>query len=72
MTAERLPEVLALGTEEKELLAEESLSQVLLEKDKDPALSALLRERLAEHEANPEVGVRWEELRDRLLKKRDA
>lgn len=72
MILERLPEVLALGTEEKELLAEKLLSQVLLEKDKDPALSALLRERLAEHESDPEAGVRWEELRDRLLKKRDA
>ncbi len=72
MIVERIPEVLALGTEEKELLAEELLSQVLLEKDKDPALSALLRERLAEHESAPESGVRWEELRERLLRKRNA
>ena len=66
MIVERIPEVLVLGTEEKVLLAEELLSQVLLEKDKDPVLSALLRERLAEHESDSESGVRWEELRERL------
>ncbi len=70
MIVERLPEVLALPTEQKEILAEELLSQVLLEKDKDPALMTLLRERLEEHAANPDAGVRWEELRDRLLKRR--
>jgi putative addiction module component (TIGR02574 family) len=66
---ERLPEVLALSTEQKELLAEELLNQVVLEKENDPALLALLRQRLAEHEAQPESGIRWEELRDRLLKR---
>jgi hypothetical protein len=68
MIVERLPEVLALDTNEKELLAEELLNQVVLERDKDPALLALLRERLAEHTATPDSGVRWEELRDRLLR----
>lgn len=72
MIVERLPEVLALPTEQKELLAEELLNQVVLEKDKDPALLEMLRQRLAEHEASPESGVRWEELRDRLLSRRDA
>ena len=67
MIVERLPEVLALPTEQKEMLAEELLGQVLLEKEKDPALLELLRRRLAEHAAAPEAGVRWEELRDRLL-----
>ena len=67
MIVERLPEVLALPTEQKEMLAEELLGQVLLEKDKDPALLELLRRRLADHAAEPESGVRWEELRDRLL-----
>jgi hypothetical protein len=70
MIVERLPEVLALRTEEKELLAEELLNQVVLEKEKDPALIELLRQRLAEHEAAPESGLRWEELRDRLLTQR--
>jgi hypothetical protein len=69
---ERLPEVLALPTEEKEILAEELLNQVVLEQDKDPALVDLLRHRLSEHKAYPESGVRWEELRDRLLKRRHA
>ena len=70
MIVERLPDVLALPTEQKQLWAEELLNQVVLEKEKDPALMELLRRRLGEHEAEPESGVRWEELRDRLLKRR--
>jgi putative addiction module component (TIGR02574 family) len=69
---ERLPEVLALPTEEKEILAEELLNQVVLEQDKDPALIELLRRRLNEHKADPKSGVRWEELRARLLNGRHA
>jgi hypothetical protein len=69
---ERLPEVLSLPTEEKEILAEELLNQVVLERDKDPALVDLLRRRLSEHNAQPEGGVAWQELRDRLLKQRHA
>jgi putative addiction module component (TIGR02574 family) len=69
---ETLPEVLALPTEQKELLAEELLNQVVLEKDKDPALVGLLRKRLADHDADPQSGTPWEELRDRLLKRRDG
>lgn len=72
MIVERLPEVLALPTEQKEILAEELLNQVVLEQDKDPALIELLQRRLNEHKALPESGVRWEELRDRLLKRSDA
>lgn len=72
MILERLPEVLALPTEQKELLAEELLRQVVLEKDKDPALLDLLRRRLAEHAAEPQAGVRREELRDRLLARHDG
>jgi putative addiction module component (TIGR02574 family) len=72
MIVERLPEVLALPTEQKEILAEELLNQVVLEQDKDPALTELLRRRLAEHNSAPETGVLWEELRDRLLKRRNA
>ena len=69
MIVEQLPEVLALPTEQKEMLAEELLNQVVLEKGKDAALLELLRERLAEHAAEPESGVGWEALRDRLLKR---
>ena len=72
MIVERLPEVLALPTEQKEILAEELLNQVVLEQDKDPALVELLRRRLSEHRANPDSGIRWEDLRDRLLKRSDA
>ncbi len=72
MIVERLPEVLALPTEEKEILAEELLNQVVLEQDKDPALVELLRRRLDEHNAHPEGGLRWEELRARLLSRRHA
>jgi hypothetical protein len=69
MIVERLPDVLALPTNDKELLAEELLNLVVLERDKDPALLSLLRERLADHAAAPETGMRWEELRDRLLRR---
>ena len=72
MIVERIPEVLALPTEEKQLLAEELLNQVVLEKERDPKLIELLRERLAEHDSNPTEGTCWEALRDRLLKRRDA
>ena len=72
MIVERLPDVMALPTEQKQLLAEELLNQVVLEKEKDPALLDLLRKRLSQHEAEPESGVRWEELRDRLLKRRNG
>ena len=72
MIVERLPDVLALPTEQKQLLAEELLNQVVLEKEKDPALLELLRQRLSEHQLAPGEGVRWEDLRDRLQKKRDA
>jgi putative addiction module component (TIGR02574 family) len=65
----RFPDVLALSTEDETVLAEELLQQINLESDNDPALRELLRERLAEHETNPDGGVPWEELRDRLLKK---
>ena len=69
MILDRFPDVLALSTEDKALLAEELLQQINLESDNDPALQELLRERLAEHEANPDAVAPWEELRDRLLKK---
>ena len=69
MIVERLPDVLALSTEEKEILAEELLNQVVLEQDKDPVLLDLLRRRLDDHAADPASGVRWETLRDRLLKR---
>lgn len=72
MIVETLPDVLALPTEQKEILAEELLNQVVLEKDRDPSLVELLRRRLAAHRADPTSGTPWEELRDRLLKRRDA
>ncbi len=72
MIVERLPEVLALSTEEKEILAEELLNQVVLEQDKDPQLLNLLRRRLSNHNAGAASGVPWEVLRDRLLKRRNA
>lgn len=72
MIVERLPEVLALSTEQKELLAAEFLGQVVLEKEKDPALLELLRHWHVEHAAAPASSVRWEELRDRLLTRSNA
>jgi hypothetical protein len=36
MIVHRLPDVVALPTEQKEILAEELLNQVVLEKDKAP------------------------------------
>lgn len=72
MLVERLPEVMALPTEQKQLLAEELLNQVVLEKERDPALVALLRRRLADHAAVPESGTRWEDLRARLLERQNG
>jgi hypothetical protein len=69
MIVERLPEVLALSTEQKEILAEELLGQVVLEREKDPVLLESLRKRLEDHTADPQSGVSWEKLRDRLLKR---
>lgn len=69
MIVERLPEVMALTTLDKEILAEELLNQVLLEKDRDPAVLELLKSRLEAHQADPMSGVPWEELRDRLLRR---
>lgn len=50
------------------MLAEELLDQLLLEKERTPALVELLRQRLADHEADPDAGVPWETLRARLLR----
>ena len=72
MIVERLPEVLALPTEQKQILAEELLNQVVLESEKDPALMEALRRRLDDHVKLPDAGVRWEDLRDRLLKRPHA
>lgn len=72
MVLETLPQVMALSTEQKEQLAEELLHQVALEKEKDPGVNEMLRRRLADHYADPESGTRWEELRDRLLKRRPS
>lgn len=72
MIVETLPEVLALPTVQKQLLAEELLNQIVLEQDKDASLVAVLRTRLAEHDSDPASGTRWEELRERLLKRRNA
>lgn len=72
MIVERFPEILSWPADQKELLAEELLNQVMLEKENDPALLELLRRRLEEHDAEPEAGVQWEELRGRLLKRPNA
>jgi hypothetical protein len=72
MIVETLPDVLALPTEQKEILAEELLNQVVLEKDKDPALIELLRRRLVAHDRDPNGGTAWGELRDRILNRRNA
>lgn len=72
MIIERMPEVLALPTDDKAKLAEELLDQVRVEMKNDPALREMLRRRLSEHSADPESGVRWEDLRDRLIRSADA
>lgn len=69
MIVESLPDVLALPTEQKQILAEELLNQVVLEKERDPALLEMLRRRLAEHESGDDPGVSWEALRDRILRR---
>lgn len=72
MIVETLPQVLALPTEQKEILAEELLNQVVLEKNRDLALVELLRRRIGEHETDPGGGTPWEELRARLSTRPNA
>ena len=44
------------------------MNQVVLQQDNDPSFVELLRCHLADHDADPRSGARWENLRDRLLK----
>ena len=69
---ERLPEVLSLPTDEKEILARNCSIEWSSNGIKTPALVDLLRHGLDERRTHPEGGVRWEELRGRLLKRRHA
>ncbi len=67
MILETLPRVLALTTGDKELLCEELLQQIALERHDSPTLRQLVQSRRAEHLANPSAGVTWHELYRRLL-----
>ena len=52
-------------------LTDELLLELLLPPEL-PELLDLLRHRLNDHHMNPASGARWEDLRDRLLKSRNA
>ncbi len=71
MISETIPALASLSPEDKLLLAKELLQQVVgLDQEEGLPLSSelisVLEESLSEYRANPNQGVRWEELRDRL------
>jgi putative addiction module component (TIGR02574 family) len=71
MILERFPEIGALSENEKIALVQELLCELGDQGSDapDPAVIALLGERLREYEANPEAVLTWTEVKDRILKR---
>ncbi len=71
MVVEQFPELERLDGEQKLILAGELWKSVTSPNGEHAELpsdiAAMLEERLAHLEANPETGVKWEDLRDQLL-----
>lgn len=72
MIVENYPELARLDAQQKLILAGELWKSVAVSDNGTPELSAevigLLEERLKHFEENPDSGVRWEELRDRVAR----
>ena len=71
MIAETIPELTQLSPEEKFLLAGELWESALADESGenfkvDPELARQLYQSLEDYRKNPNRGVRWEELRNRL------
>ena len=71
MIAERFPAVMALPDEEKLSLIAELWEDVAGDDGtKDPAVVALIEQRLAEYRAHPEQVSTWEDVKTRILASR--
>lgn len=71
MIAERFPEVMALSDEDKFRFIAELWEDVAGgEMPDDPAVAALLEQRLADYRANPQHVSPWEDVKARILASR--
>lgn len=71
MIIERIPEIGALSEDEKYTLVRELLTDLSDQgtDTPDPAIVAVLEERLREYEASPEAVSTWDEVKARILKR---
>ncbi|BBO18504.1 conserved hypothetical protein [Candidatus Brocadia pituitae] len=73
MIIDKIPELKKLSNPEKLLLINELWASLSLQEDALPVPEShkkILDERLREHEANPEQGSTWKEVKSRILKKK--
>lgn len=73
MIIDKIPELKKLSNPEKLLLINELWASLSLQEDALPVPEShkkILDERLREHEANPEQGSTWKEVKFRILKKK--
>lgn len=61
------PELHGLSAEDKLRLAEELCMDVLLDAARKPALASVVKRRLDEYRASPEIGIPWEMLKTSLI-----
>jgi len=74
MIIDTIPELRKLSNSEKLLLINELWDSLSSQEDVLPVPEShkkILDERLKEHEANPEQGSTWEEVKSRILKKNE-
>jgi len=69
MISEKIPAIADLSPEEKLILAGElwTSSTDHSQEQPDPQIVALLQERLAQYQANPEAVSPWSEVKERIL-----
>ena len=74
MIIDTIPELRKLSNPEKLLLINELWDSLSSQEDDLPVPEShkrILDKRLREHEANPETGSTWEEVKSRILKKNE-
>ena len=74
MIIDTIPELRKLSNPENLLLINELWDSLSSQEDDLPVPEShkrILDERLREHEANPETGSAWEEVKSRILKKNE-
>lgn len=67
MVIERHPSLQALSLEDKLQLSEELCMDAMLDVDRDPGLRARVAERLTEYRDDPDSGISWDEVKQRIL-----